>query len=66
MSLVSTISAWLVNFVYLQFLHILTFAFFSQNYCKINYICYLHIRSYTVKFYIDYLIVVIKAAKFSM
>ena len=69
MSLVFTISTWLVNFTYfayLQSLHILTFAFFVKNYCKINYICHLHIRSYIDKFYIDYLIVVIKVAKFSL
>ena len=69
MSLVFTISAWLVNFTYfayLQSLHILTFAFFVKNYCKINYMCYLHIRSYIDKCYIDYLIVVIKVAKFSL
>ena len=39
MSLDFTIGAWLVNFThfaYLQLLHILTFAFFVKNYCKIN------------------------------
>ena len=69
MSLDFTIGAWLVNFkyfAYLQLLHILPFAFFVKNYCKINYICYLHIRSYIDKLYIDYVIVVIKVAKFSM
>ena len=68
MSFVFTISAWLVNFTYfayLQSLHILTFAFLVKKYCKFNYICYLHIKSYLDKFYIDYLIVVIKVAKFS-
>ena len=69
MSLVLSISAWLVNFTYfayLQSLHILTFAFFVKKYCKFNYISYLHIKSYIDKFYIDYLIVVIKVAKFSL
>ena len=69
MSLVFTISAWLVNltyFAHLQSLHTLTFAFFVKKYCKFNYICYLHIKSYIDKFYIDYSIVVIKVAKFSL
>ena len=69
MSLVFAISAWLVNFTYfayLQSLHILTFAFLVKKYCKFNYICYSHIKSYLDKFYIDYLIVVIKVAKFSL
>ena len=68
MSLVFTISAWLVTFTYFAYLQSLqlTFAFFVKNYCKIYYICYLHIRSYIGKFYIDYLIVVIKVAKFSL
>ena len=69
MSLVLTISAWLVNFTYFAYLlslHILTFASFVKKYRKFNYICYLHIKSYIDKFYIDYLIVVIKVAKFSL
>ena len=67
MSLVFTISASLVNFTYfayLQFLHILTFAFLPKIIVRLitSAIC----RSYIDKFYIDYLIVMIKVAKFSL
>ena len=65
MSLVFTISAWLVNFTYFAYFTYINICFFVKDYCKIIYICYLHIRSYIDKFYTDYVIVMIKVAKFS-